>query len=363
MFRVLVSLCVVILLSPSADGQARRVHLSSDQISELANIRTILLSSSVLTEKGTVQSKALDTLVATRFQALGYTVVTDSTVPHDVEFRVFCEERKRFPGITRAGGDAELEDTPYRLWHGPACRFRYRLHGTDLGWSTEVRSSSFGEKSVALEPGTAFVESAIFESLLQEVDRSEFPLLVMAEWGHESRLAQLLLNPDTPPATQQLIVHQLAGFSSSSFLPTLLTLIQRPDFPVEAIEALATAGEEGLPHLVGLFEDRTQTPAVRAAAARGIGRIEGATGTSAAYEPMLVYLSGAVETIASPDDIEFPVLTAVVWSLGKSHSDRVLRLLELLQAKIWLYYDPSEHMHELREAVSVVSKYLDHVQL
>lgn len=361
MFRVPVCLFVGCLLIVPSDGLARRVHLSSEQISGLANIRTILLTSSVLTEKGTVQSEALQTLVANRFQELGYSVVTDPTASHDVEFRVFCEERKRFPGITRAGGDAELEGTPDRLWHGPACRFRYRLDGTDLGWSTEVRSAVSDERNRG--SGDAFLGSAVFESLLQEVARSEFPFLVMAEWGHESRLARLLLDPETPPAEQQLIVHQLSGFSSSSFLPVLLTLIQRPHFPVEAIEALAAAGEKGLPHLVALFQDRTQTPPVRAAAARGIGRIEGATGNPAAFEPMLAYLSWAVETIASPDDIEFPVLTAVVWSLGKSHSDRVLRLLELLQAKIWLYHDPSDNMHALREAVSVVSKYLDHVQL
>lgn len=361
MFRVPVCLFVGCLLILPADGLARRVHLSSEQISELAHIRTILLTSSVLTEKGTVQSEALQTLVAKRFQDLGYTVVADSTASHDVEFRVFCEERKRFPGISRAGGDAELEGTPDRLWHGPACRFRYRLHGQDLGWSTEVRSASSDERNP--ESGDAFVRSAVFESLLGEVARSEFPFLAMADWGHESRLAQLLLDPDTQPAQQQVIVRQLSGFSSSSFLPVLLTLIQRPHFPVDAVEALASAGEEGLPHLVALFQDRTQAPAARAAAARGIGRIEGATGTPAAFEPMLAYLSGAVETIASPGDIEFPVLTAVVWALGKSHSDRVLRLLELLQAKIWMYYDPSARMHELREAVSVVSKYLDHVQL
>ena len=67
--------------------------------------------------------------------------------------------------------------------------------------------------------------------------------------------------------------------------------------------------------------------------------------------------------MASPDDIEFPVLTAVVWSLSKSRSDRVLGLLHRLQAKIWIYHDQSGNMQELREAVSAVSKFLDHVQL
>lgn len=76
---------------------------------------------------------------------------------------------------------------------------------------------------------------------------------------------------------------------------------------MEAIEALASAGEEGLPHLVALFQDRKQTLSVRAAAARGIGRIEGATGNPAAFEPMVEYLGAAVDMIASPDDIEFPV--------------------------------------------------------
>jgi len=363
MFRVLICLYAVFLLTGPVDGMARRVHLSSEQISQLTDIRTIFLISSVLTEKGSVQSEELHALVAKRFRDLGFSVVSEAAVPHEVEFRVLCEERKRFMGTTRAGGDAELEGAPARLWHGPACRFRYRLNGEDLGWSTEVRASSSQGPIQAETSDEAFEQSVVFTSLLQEVARSEFPLLVMADWGQSTRLASLLLEPETQPDRQRLIVKQLAGFSTSTFLPVLLTLIQRPHFPVEAIEALASAGEEGLPHLVALFQDRTQVPAIRAAAARGIGRIEGATGQSAAYEPMVEYLSKAVDTIASPKDIEFPVLTAVVWSLGHSHSDRVLRLLDLLQAKIWVYYDLSDNMRELREAVSVVSKYLDHVQL
>lgn len=363
MRRVPVCLFVVCLLTGPADGMARRVHLSSDQISQLAQIRVILLTSSVMTEKGPVQSEALNALVAKRFRELGFSVVSDSTASHDVEFRVFCEERKRLTGITGAGGDAELEGTPDRLWDGPACRFRYRLDGADLGWSTEVRSAFSEEQNQPPQSGDKFEHSAVFHSLLQEVARSDFPLLVMADWGQASRLASLLLDPKTQPAQQQLIVQELAGFSTSTFLPVLLTLLQRPHFPVEAIEALASAGEEGLPHLVAFFQDRQQPQSVRAAAARGIGRIEGATGNPAAFESMLGYLAEAVETIVSPDDIEFPVLTAVVWSLGKSHSDRVLRLLDLLHAKIWIFYDPSQNMHALREAVSVVSKFLEHVQI
>ncbi|MDR4493115.1 MAG: HEAT repeat domain-containing protein [Nitrospirales bacterium] len=363
MLRMFVCLSVVSLFTQPADSMARRVHLSSEQLSQLAHIQTILLTSSVLTENDFVQSEKLNALVTKRFQDLGFSVVTDSTDPHDVEFRVFCEERKRFMGITRGGGDAEIEGAPARLWHGPACRFRYRLHGMDLGWSTEVRGPVSDEKTQIRQSGEVFEHSAVFTALLHEVARSEFPFLVMADWGQASRLASMLLDPDIQLAQQQLIIRQLSTFSGSTFLPVLLTLIQRPNFPVEAIEALATAGEEGLPHLVALFQDRKQTQSVRAAAARGIGRIEGATGNPAAFEPMLEYLATAVETIASSDDIEFPVLTAVVWSLGESHSDRVLRFLDLLQAKIWIYRDPSEKMQALREAVSVVFKLLEHVQI
>lgn len=363
MRRVLLCLCVLVFVTGPSDGMARRVHLASEQISQLAQIRTILLTSSVRTEDGLFQSEALHALVAKRFQELGFSVVSDSVASHDVEFRVFCEERKRFVGTTPGGGDAELEEAPDRLWNGPACRFRYHLNGADLGWLTEVRGPSSDEKVGIRESGEAFEQSAVFASLLQEVARSEFPLLVMADWGHASRLASLLLDPETQPSQQQLIVQQLAGFSTSTFLPSLLTVIQRQHFPVEAVEALASAGEEGLPHLVALFQDRNQLPMIQASAARGIGRIYGTTGNRAAFEPMVEYLAEAVDSIASPDDIEFPVLTAVVWSLSKSRSDRVLGLLHLLQAKIWIYHDPSENMQELREAVSAVSKFLDHVQL
>jgi hypothetical protein len=52
-----------------------------------------------------------------------------------------------------------------------------------------------------------------------------------------------------------------------------------------------------------------------------------------------------------------------VWALGQGHSDRVLYLLVSLQEKIWMVYDTSPDMEALREAASVVSRYLEHVQL
>lgn len=364
LLRILVCLHVVFLVSGPVDGMARRVHLSSEQVSQLAHIHTILLTSNVLTEKGHVHSRELNALVAKRFQDLGFSVVTDSAMPYDVEFRVFCEERKRFVGVTLGGGDAEFEEAPDRLWRGAACRFRYRLDRWDLGWSTEVRAPlNHDEQRQVRDSEERFEQSAVFGLLLQEVAQSDFPLLVMADWGQSNRLASLLLKPETAPAQQRVILEQLSAFSTPTFLPVLLTLIQRPHVPVEAVEALASAGEQGLPHLVALFQDSKQPTWIRAAAARGIGRVQGATGNPVAFEPVLEYLAEAVETIASPADIEFPVLTAVVWASGQSHSDRVLRLLDLLQAKIWIYHDTSEDMKSLREAVSVVAKFLDHVQL
>jgi hypothetical protein len=363
MWRVPACLVVVLLVSGPEDGLARRVHLSEEQHSQLVRIHTILVKTVMLTDRGTVESEALGMLVAKRFEGFGFVAVTDPALPHDVVVHMVCEERKRTVGTTRAGGDAELDRMPDRLWQGPACQFRYRLNGEDLGWKTEVHPSPDDLNASSPEPGVPFERSSRFTCLLQAVEWSEFPILAMADWGQADRLKDLLLKPETGPDRARLILKQLANFSDLHILPVLLTLLQRRPIPLEAVEALAAAGDEAVPHLAGLFENRRHDPIIRAAAAKGLGRLGGSTGDPSAMNPLADYLDDAVAAIHVPDDIEFPVLTAVVWSLGQGHSDRVLQLLGRLQEKIWMYRETSPDMEALREAAAVVSRYLEHVQL
>ena len=78
---------------------------------------------------------------------------------------------------------------------------------------------------------------------------------------------------------------------------------------------------------------------------------------------LLKYLSKAVADIRSSSDIEFPVLTEVVWAVGSIHHKPTVKLISTLQDEIWLIYDNSPEMKKLRDVVSVVHKYLDFNQI
>ena len=107
--------------------------LRSSKKAQLEKVQTILIKVLALTERGRGNAAPLEEVVQRRLEEVGYTIVKDRKQPHDVEFRVKCEERKKWAGTTRAGGDAELADAPARLWKGPACLFAYYLQGRDLG--------------------------------------------------------------------------------------------------------------------------------------------------------------------------------------------------------------------------------------
>jgi hypothetical protein len=58
-------------------------------------------------------------------------------------------------------------------------------------------------------------------------------------------------------------------------------------------------------------------------------------------------------------DIDFPVLTEVVWAIGKQRWEGSLKPMAELQQKIWVIFDNSKEMGDLREAASWTYKQLD----
>ena len=117
----------------SSEGLARRTYLTPEQKTQLDKIQTIRIHVLALTERGKVDGTTIEDIVRSRLEELSYTVVTNRDAPFDVMVNVKCEERKKWAGTTRAGGDADHVDAPARLWKGPACLFSYQLDGRDLG--------------------------------------------------------------------------------------------------------------------------------------------------------------------------------------------------------------------------------------
>jgi hypothetical protein len=74
---------------------------------------------------------------------------------------------------------------------------------------------------------------------------------------------------------------------------------------------------------------------------------------------MLDYLRESLKQLKTSTDIDFPVLTEVVWSLGKLRNEKSIGPINELQGKIWLIYDTSKEMAALRDATNWTYKQID----
>lgn len=351
-------LFVILFFLQVPDSHARRTHLTPEQKSQLAQAQTVLVTVLALTEKGRVQNPSLEEIVTQRLLEVGYTLVADKTKAHDVEFRVKCEERKTWAGTTSEGGDAELADAPARLWKGPACLFTYLLGGRNLGWNKEVRSPF--EDSISAAKAAGEKDSGLFalEQLTTQISHYDFPVLVTAEWGQTDRLLKLLDAPNTPDLRKLKILSTLSTLETDEALPQLTEIMKQKDLAQEAIVALKGVGADSIPTLIDLFQNSPQHE-IQAAAAKALGDVAGSTGDPSAIPPLVEYLKNSLKTMKTSTDINFPVLTEVVWSIGKLRDDISMEPMAELNNKIWLIYDKSQAMTDLREAANWTYKQLD----
>lgn len=349
---------VLLLCVAPPESEARRTHLSAEQKAKLAKVQTVYVNVLALTERGRRDPAPLLAIVKERLEELGYTVVTDRRQPHDVEFKVKCEERKTWTGTTRAGGDAELPDAPDRLWKGPACLFTYSLDGQDLGWYKEVRTSFEDAIAEAKAAGVSDSGQYALDRLAEQLKTYDFPIAVTAEWGQIDRLLALLNNPSTHKVRKLKILSVLSEMNADEALPRLTEFLKDKDLEQEAITALAGAGAESIPILIDLFQTATQ-PQIKAVAAKTLGHVAATTSDPRTIPPLLEYLKDQLPHINTSEDIDFPVLTEVVWALGKLRDERAIEPIAKLQEKIWLIYDNSQAMKDLREATNWTYKQLD----
>ncbi len=353
-------LVCVFLLTATTESMARRVHMTPEQRAQLANVKTIYLNVLALTENGRIPPDDLLQTAKTRLEAIGYDVVTNRKEPHDVEFRIKCEERKRWSGTTRSGGDAELADAPARLWKGPACLFNYRLAGQDLGWYKETRTEFVDAYAAAQKAKAKSSGRYAMDQLNLKLQDFDFPIMVATEWGHTDRLANLLENPDTDKRRKLRILSTLSRVQSKHAFPHLVKLArdENTEYAEEAIIALAGLGSSATPILTDIFNTSTHSK-IQAAAAKGLGLIGAHTGDPAITPPLLDYLNKNLEDMDESSDIDFPVLTEVVWSIAKLRNEKSIEPIEQLNIKIWLIRDTSEAMRKLRDAANVATKMVD----
>jgi hypothetical protein len=358
MKRWSVFLIFAILCVGASESEARRIHLTPEQKTQLEKAQTVLVEVLALTEKGTYDPSPLVATVKARLEDIGYTVTTDRSQPHDVAVKVKCEEAKTSTGTSPTGGDVDLADAPDRLWKGPACLLTYFLQNNDLQWKKEVRTTFADARQAAQQAQVDDAGAYAMDQLNQRLAEYDFPVMLSAEWGQIDRLLQRLENPDTPKLRKVKILSVLSDVHAEEALPQLTKLLESTDLQQETINALSGAGGHSIPLLIDLFQTSRQS-SIRAEAAKALGDIAAKTGDPRPIPPLVRYVSTLLPQLKTSEDIDFPVLTEVVWAIGKQRWEGSLKPMRELQQKIWVIFDNSKEMAELREATSWTYKQID----
>lgn len=348
LYILMLLLFLGVLASPAS---AYREYFTPEQKAQLEKIQTVLVETIALTDKGGADSESLAEVASRRLGELGYAVVQDSAKPHDVLFRVKCEQRKTWEGTTAAGGDADLPDAPSRLWKGPACQLTYVLGGMKIKWQKEVRTEF--EDAVAAAHTAQAAEPGVYAiaKLREALEKYEFPLLLAAEWGHPERLLKLLESSETSVARKVKIIALLGDMQADEALPRLKQALQDRDLSKEAAVALGNLGREGIPLLVDILKTSNQ-PELQAAAAKGLGKLGGLHGDGSVVDPLLSMLEAP--------GINIRVQTEIVWALGKIIDKRSLPPLKNLFKKVLMIRDPdNKDLQALKEALNWSTKQLD----
>lgn len=336
------ALCLVLSLMHSP-ASAYREYFTPEQKDRLEKIQTVLVDVLTIADKGGVGAGALAEVVAQRLNEAGYAAVRDPSTPHDVVFRVKCEQRKTWEGTTATGGDADLPDAPSRLWKGPACQLTYLLGGMKIKWQKEVRTEF--EDAVAAAQAAQVADPGLYAmtKLQEALATYDFPLLLAAEWGHADRLLNMLDSPDVSQARKIKIMSLLGEMQADEALPKLKEALKNRDLAKQAILSMGNLSKDGIPLLVDLMNTSPQLE-IQAAAAKGLGQIGGINGDASVVLPLLAKLQDS--------KTDWTVLTEVAWALGKIPDKRSIQPLYDLDKKLQAIRDPDNViLKKLKEAV------------
>lgn len=328
------------LILCSAPIHAYREYFTAEQKAQLDKIQTVLVEVLALTEKGPGDVGPLVSVVARRLSDVGYTVVQDALKPHDVVFRVKCEQRKTGEGTASSGGDNDLPDAPSRLWKGPACQLTYALGGMKIKWQKEVRT----EFEEAAQPGQTEEPGAFAMARLKDqLEKYEFPLILAAEWGHAERLLKVLDGSDTSLSRKVKIISLLGEMQADEALPKLKEALKDRDLAKQALVAMGNLGKEGIPLLIDIM-NTSGIVEIQASAAKGLGQLGGIHGDASVVLPLLAKLQDP--------KTDWTVLTEVAWALGKIPDKRSIEPLYALDRKLQGLRDPeNQALKKLKEAV------------
>ena len=329
--------------------QARKELLTAEEKDLLHRAEQIHLETLALSSQGPLEAGGITKAVATRFERLGYRIVTDGSQPHEVTVKVKCEELKTWEGTGRSGGDADMMDAAVRLWKGPACQLTYRFGTRWADWRHEVRTAFSNPQDAARQAGQADAGVYAITKLIEQLQLDPFPFLLAAEWGQSSRLVQALDANSTTPPQKQVVIGLLGDMLAVDAIPRLTAALRDSDQAIvqSAATALGTIGHEnGIPALLALF--KTGSPDQHRAAAAGLGRL-------APLHPN----SGIVPTLIAALPAEsVPNQIIIVRALGKTTDRQVLGPLKALHRSV-LKQARSDSSAETKELLASLGIALD----
>ncbi len=349
-------LSVLILLGiiglTGTDAWARRDILEPEQKALLAKADRILVEVVAITDQGPVEPGPLQEVVLRRLKEAGYQVVTDPAQPSDVLFKVKCEQRKVWEGTTTMGSDADLPDSPSRVWKGPACQLLYLLGGKKMGWQKEVRTEFPDSIPAAASAKAADPGQYALAKLKERLEQYDFPVLVTADWGQEDRLLKMLNDPSATSGRKVQIVVALGDLFSTKAVPSLLKELKGSDLDVAKASAVALGNigsKDSIPALVEAMQ--SGKPELQAAAAKGLGVLGSLHSDFTVITPLLDALK--------IDDAG--VKTEVVLALGKLPDKRSYEPLFALYKSLQKMHstEPDPKQKKLKDAVNYSLKQID----
>jgi hypothetical protein len=352
MAHILAVIWIVFSVVVADPAWARREALTSDQKTKLEQVNRVLIDVIALSDQGPVDKTELAEVTARRMREFGYQIVMDSAQPHDVEFKVKCELHKTWEGTTNMGSDADLPDSPSRVWKGPACQLTYLLDGKKMGWRKEIRTEFADPQAAAQAAGAADPTTYTMTKLKERLEEYEFPALITAEWGQEERLFKVYDDPQTSPARKVKLANLFGYIFSVKAVPRLLEGLKGSDIELAKASALAL-GNIGQKETIQTLIDtmKSGNPELRAAAAKALGILGALHGDFSIIDPLLDNLK--TEDVA--------VKTEVAWALGKLPDRRAYEPLFTLQKSLYQVRenDSDPKLVKLKEAVNWSIKQID----
>ena len=323
--KLVVAVAAGLILCLSFTALARREVLTGDQKARLQKIQRVYAVVLALTDQGQVEAKPITELIVRELRALGYELSVDAAYPHDVEFKVKCEQRKVWEGTIRSGGDADLPDSPHRTWRGPACQLTYLAGGQSTGWKKEVRTDFVDAIKAAADAKAPDPGAYALEQLRCRLEGYDFPVFVTADWGQDDRLIALLRDRELRSSRKARIIRVLGEMFSEKAAPYLLESVndRNPDVAGAAAIALGNIGHQGsvtaLVHLLNNGQGLSKLHAAKA-----LGKVGALHGDASIVPPLLEALN--------TDDLALK--TEVVWALGQIPDGRAYQPLMALQRSL-----------------------------